>query len=66
MRELTTDHKQIEGTTPYQPRLFIRVNGQRNIRLFGYPVRPRTIGLGLLCVVALVYGLARVVLGGRW
>jgi hypothetical protein len=65
MQDLTTERDAISGTTPYQFRPFIRVNKQRNVKLFGYPVRPRSLALALLFVAALGYGLVRVVLGSE-
>jgi hypothetical protein len=59
MRELKTEHKRIEGTVPYRP--FIIINRQRNVKLFGYPVRPRTIGLGLLILCAMGCGLIHLI-----
>jgi hypothetical protein len=64
MQELTSERDTITGITPHQFRPFIRVNKQRNIRLFGYPVRPRSLALALLFVAALGYGLVRLLLGG--
>lgn len=61
MRELKTEHKQVEGTVPYK--LTIRIDRKIHIKALGLYLRPHTAALALFVLGIVGYGLVRLIGG---